>query len=172
VTPSQRLITGALALATLAGGYAAGRTLFRPASRIRQPILFNHKIHVGDAGIECVICHDNYPKGEHAGLPGLSTCTGCHTEASPDQPEIAKLLAMVKEGKEDVFRKLFRLSDHVFYSHRRHAGIGKLPCEGCHGAIAATQAPPERPLVRIDMAFCVNCHEQKDISVDCTRCHR
>jgi len=159
-------------MATFAGGFASGRVLFRPVSRVQQPIQFDHKKHVEEAGIECVMCHDNYPKGEHAGLPALSICTGCHTDNPSDQPEIAKLLALAKEGKEDVFRKTFRISDHVFYSHRRHAALGKLPCEGCHGAIAATQTPPEAPLVRIDMDFCVSCHLEKEISVDCTRCHR
>jgi len=60
----------------------------------------------------------------------------------------------------------------VFYSHRRHVVVAKIPCETCHGAIARTSAPPARPLVKIRMKFCIGCHQRRNVTVDCIACHR
>lgn len=172
MTPLRRLFIGAIVLLMAVGGYAIGRTLFRPFDRVSQPIAFSHLKHAGDLGIECVTCHEYVSIGEHAGLPLLSTCMGCHEAPQTDQAEEQKVRDLAASGKNDIFRKLFRMPDHAFYSHRRHVGIGNLPCETCHGAIAKTTSPPERPLVRVTMRFCLDCHHRRDVSSDCTRCHR
>ena len=98
-------------------------------------------------------------------------CLDCHEEALTENPEELKIQKLAQEGENDVFRKLFRLADHAFYSHRAHVGGAGLPCETCHGAIAQSTAPPERPLIRISMDFCIDCHEKSGASTDCTRCH-
>jgi hypothetical protein len=170
--PVRRLLIGALVIATGAIGYAGGRAIFRPAERIVQPVAFSHQKHVGELEIECDLCHEFNAVGTHAGLPALSTCMGCHEEAQTDSPEEGTIRTLAAAGEEDVFRKLFRLSDHAFYTHRRHVTSAGLPCETCHGAIASTTAPPERPLKRITMEFCVDCHDRSGVSSDCTRCHR
>ncbi len=172
MTPLRRLLIAAIVLVTGAGGYAIGRAWFRPIARVTQPIVFNHQKHTGDLGIECGTCHEFYTEGNHAGLPMLSTCMGCHEAAQTDSPEEQKIRDMATAGQNDVFRKLFHMPDHVFYSHRRHAGIAKLPCKTCHGGIARTTSPPETPLVRITMDFCLDCHRHGNVSSDCTRCHR
>lgn len=171
MSPTRRLFIGAIILITAAGGYAAGRAFFRPAERVRQPIAFNHEKHAGELELECSTCHEFYEAGRHAGLPSLSTCLQCHDESGAENPEIKKILDLAAAGEEEPFRKLFRLADHAFYSHRRHAGIEKIPCETCHGGIAKTSSPPERPLVRITMDFCIECHEKEGASLDCTHCH-
>jgi hypothetical protein len=163
---------GAIVLLATAGGYTAGRVVFRPAGRIAQPIAFNHQKHTGDLEIECGACHEYVSRGDHAGLPLLSSCLGCHEAAQTPEPEEQKIRTLAAAGKNDVFRKLFRMPDHVFYSHRRHVAAGQIPCETCHGSIARTTRPPERPLVRITMDFCVDCHRRGHVSTDCTRCHR
>lgn len=172
MSPTRRLFIAAVTLVTAASGYTAGRALFRPAERIRQPILFNHEMHVAELGLDCSTCHEYYESGRHAGLPLLSTCLQCHEDTETDHPEIKKVLELAAAGEEDPFRKLFRLADHAFYSHRRHAVIEGIPCETCHGAIAKSTTPPERPLVRITMDFCMDCHEREGGSLECTHCHR
>jgi len=172
VSPARRLLIGAITLITATLGYAAGRVFFRPAEAVSQPIAFNHQKHVEELEIPCNECHRFYERGEHSGLPALSICTGCHDDTQTDNPELKKLVELAAEGRDDVFRKLFRMPDHVFYSHRRHVVSGKIECATCHGAIAATQSPPATPMVRITMDFCIECHRQSETSVDCTRCHR
>lgn len=172
MTPSRRLLIGAIVLLATALGYAGGRALFRPVERITQPIAFSHQKHTVDLGIDCTACHDLVTTADHASLPMLSTCMSCHEAAQTDRPEEQKVRDLAAAGKDDVFLKLFRMPDHVFYSHRRHVGIAHLKCETCHGGIAATTEAPERPLVRITMAFCIDCHRRDNVSSDCTRCHR
>jgi cytochrome c7-like protein len=171
MSPARRLLIGAIVLATAAGGYAAGRIQFRPVQRIVQPIAFNHKLHTADAGLSCDTCHQFYETANHSGLPSLSICLGCHEEAQTGSPEEQRIKELAAAGGNDVFRKLFRLPDHAFYSHRRHVKIAAIPCERCHGGIAATTAPPRAPLVRITMDFCIDCHRTSGVSSDCTRCH-
>jgi predicted CXXCH cytochrome family protein len=142
VSPLRRLLIGAIVAVAAAAGYAGGRAAFRPTQRVVQPIAFNHQKHVRTL------------------------------EPLTDSPEEAKIFELVKAGKVDVFRKLFRLPDHAFYTHRRHVVVAKLPCERCHGAIADTTSPPERPLVRISMEFCLGCHQSSGASSACTSCHR
>ena len=172
MSPRRRLLIGVIVLLSGAGGFAAGRALFRPADRTQQPIAFSHQKHVDDLGMDCDFCHELYSTGQHAGLPGLTVCLECHEEAQTDDPEEQRIRDLAAAGEEDVFRKLFKMPDHTFYSHRRHASVGEIPCETCHGSIASTTTPPQRPLIRISMSFCIDCHERVDVPTDCTNCHR
>ncbi len=168
--PAQRVVFG-IALLLLAGvGFAGGRTLFRPSSNVIQPIAFDHGKHT--VTLECEACHLYPTHRAHSGLPGLSTCMQCHEEPQTDSPEEKKIATLVAAGQEDVFRKLFRLPNNVYYTHRRHVGIAELECVACHGQIARTESPPGTPLVRITMAFCIDCHQRSGVPTDCTRCHR
>jgi hypothetical protein len=172
VSPVQRLMIGAIVLLAGVGGFATGRVLLRPADRVFQPIAFNHQKHVEELELECDLCHEFYGTSRHSGLPALTTCMGCHEDAQTDSAEEQKIRDLAAAGQDDVFRKLFRMADHAYYSHRRHVMLGEIPCESCHGPIAETTSPPERPLVRISMDFCIECHARSGASLDCTACHR
>jgi len=172
VSPTRRLVIAAIVLVTGLAGYAFGRAAFRPVERVIQPIAFSHRTHVESLELDCDLCHELYATSAHSGLPTLTTCLGCHEDAQTDSPEEQKIRDLAAEGEDDVFRKLFRLADHTFYTHRRHVTQAGLECETCHGAIADTSEPPEKPLVRISMDFCLGCHEREGQETDCTRCHR
>ena len=70
------------------------------------------------------------------------------------------------------FNKLFLMPDHVFYTHRRHVAIAEIDCAQCHGAIAETERPPDRALVRITMDTCMDCHRDRGQTLNCNACHR
>jgi hypothetical protein len=159
--------TAALILILIVGGAFA---FWNWNSRVEQPIKFNHRKHT--ALVECSGCHVYYTQGAHSGLPDGSVCEACHADAVSKSPEEAKLRDMLAQGKPVVFHKLFHLPDHVFYSHRRHVVLGKLECSQCHGGIANTEAPPPRPLVKITMDFCLQCHLKSKVTTDCKDCHR
>ena len=152
-----------------AGGFVAGRVGLRPKLSVTQPISFNHRMHVEI--LECENCHQFFGESEHSGLPELTLCLDCHEEPQTDSAEEERIRELAAAGQTEIFRKLFRLPDHVFYSHRRHVVIAGLECEACHGAIAETEAPPQQPLMRITMDFCLECHLRDDVPSDCTRCH-
>ena len=170
--PKRRLVIGVLALTMATVGFAGGRTALRPTGRVTQPIQFNHQKHVKVVGLECSVCHEYYATSDHSGLPSLAVCKQCHAEALTKSPEEEKLLKLMASDPQPAFRKLFRLPDHVRYSHRRHVVAGGLTCETCHGAIAETTAPPAYPLVRITMDTCTGCHTDRGVKTDCTHCHR
>jgi hypothetical protein len=159
-------------LALAAAGFAMGRVAFRPAESVEQPIQFDHRKHVQDLGVECSVCHEYYQTSQHSGLPSLRICMVCHEDPLTDSPEEQKLRTLAASNPLPEFRKLFRLPDHVYYSHRTHVAIAGLKCETCHGGIASTTAPPSRPLVRITMDTCLRCHAEKNVRTDCTPCHR
>lgn len=138
---------------------------------IPQPIAFNHHLHTEDNGIECLECHSFYMDHSASGLPGADVCRGCHEEAMTDSPEEKKLVELLGSENGPHFRKLFRLPEHVFYSHRRHVAIAELECERCHGDIAKTESPPSRPLVNVDMDSCMDCHDDLGVTNDCITCH-
>ncbi len=172
MSPARRLYIGLIVTLAAAAGYAAGRAAFRPAKPVIQPIAFNHQKHTEALEIECRVCHELYESGSHAGLPTLATCLGCHEEPLTESPEEQKIRDLARAGKDGVFRKLFRLPDHTFYTHRRHVVAAGLDCQTCHGSIARTTSPPQRPLVRITMDFCQDCHARSGAASDCTGCHR
>jgi hypothetical protein len=172
LTPTERLLVGAVTLAMAASGFAAGRLAFPGSGRVRQPIAFNHRAHVKGAGIDCSTCHQYYAEHQHSGLPDLAVCTTCHQAPITASPEERKLIALAASPSPPAFRKLFRLPDHVSYSHRRHVTVARLACSTCHGAIADSTTPPERPLVEVTMSRCTGCHTRVSVQTDCTACHR
>lgn len=69
-----------------------------------QPLPFSHELHVGQNKIDCVFCHTNVERSQHATVPAMSVCLGCHqkvktTITNPDDkkeqivnPKLAPLL--------------------------------------------------------------------------------
>lgn len=139
---------------------------------VPQPVAFNHRKHTQDLGLQCELCHPYVRTGAHAGLPGVETCSICHLARQGTSEEAARITELITQGAPLQFNKLFRLPAHVFYTHRRHAGIAQLECVNCHGAIAETERPPDRPLVSISMGFCLDCHRRRGQTLDCNACHR
>lgn len=157
-----------VAMAILVSGSAYAVRTWR--NRVAQPIQFSHRKHT--AQMECSACHTYYTQGAHSGLPDASICSICHDTPLTKSPEEAKLHKILADGKPLVFNKLFHLPEHVYYSHRRHAVLGKLECIQCHDGIADTEVPPRQPLVKITMNFCVDCHQKSKVTTDCKSCHR
>jgi len=162
----------ALQVAFLAVAAAALLAIPRGTPPVAQPVAFNHRKHTKDLKLDCQFCHQYVTAGAHAGLPDAKVCVMCHQVRQGQSAEAARVTELLARGDSLHFNKLFRLPSHVNFTHRRHVGIAKLACEGCHGAIADAQRPPERPLVTIRMAFCLDCHRAQRQSVDCVACHR
>lgn len=146
--------------------------LARRSPAVPQPVAFNHRKHTQDLQLNCEFCHQYVTSGAHAGLPDGAVCSACHLAPMGESTEAARLTELLSRGDALQFRKLFQLASHVKYTHRRHVGIAKLECQQCHGAIAATERPPARPLVEITMGFCLDCHRASEQSLDCVACHR
>lgn len=148
-------------------------TLFNKvmASGKRQPIAFNHNLHK-EAGVECIDCHRFFKTERYAGKPTLEVCLGCHEEALTESAEEAKIREYAKRNQEIPWKRLYRVPDHVFFTHQRHVSGAGLQCEMCHGKIGETVKPPSKPLKRFSMGTCMNCHRKHDASNDCLACHK
>lgn len=169
--PDRRLAIAAFVVtfcAAAAIGFMAGQ--FRSPS-VDQPIAFNHRKHVVDNKIECSTCHTFYETETFSGLPDADICSTCHSEPLGKSAEEAKLVRLLKEKGPLVWASLFREPSHVFYSHRRHVMKAQLKCQRCHGDFAQTTTPP-RSVRKLKMADCIGCHEEQNVSVECTTCHR
>ena len=151
--------------------------VIRFRSRVYQPIAFNHKVHVTDLGLDCSHCHTGVETGPFATLPTAEICLACHSTPLSKNPEEEKV-RRYGEGKggspkgEIPWQRLTRLPDHVYFSHRRHVALGKVPCESCHGKMRERVVPPSRAPMELSMDDCLSCHRKQKASVDCVSCHR
>lgn len=162
---------GFFAVVLLSGVTTFLRQEASAAARVEQPIAFNHRLHVEDQGLECGVCHPFNATGISSGFPSAATCAMCHAEAQGESAEERALVELLAEGRELVWRSLFRQPPHVFYSHRRHVAVAGLECSTCHGAIGTSERPPEQG-APLSMETCIRCHERSQASTDCTACHR
>lgn len=141
-------------------------------SKIIQPISYNHKIHIENAGLKCIDCHLNYEQTSSATLPLLEICANCHSEEPISKSsEELKLIDNIKKGKEILWQRIYTLPDHIYFSHRRHIILGKLDCVDCHGKVEEQTQPITRSVNKLTMDYCMNCHRKHKVTNDCLSCH-
>lgn len=139
---------------------------------IAQPIAFNHRLHVEDLGSDCTDCHLYAETGVRATIPNLEVCADCHEEAQTESMEEALVVEHIQSNEPIRWRKIYRVPEHVFFSHRRHTALGGIECETCHGAVGESEEPVTRQVVRLSMNRCMDCHDETGASNDCLLCHR
>ena len=140
---------------------------------VSQPLAYNHKVHIENAGATCKDCHLNVETMAVTTIPTLEICQTCHSDEplskSPDEQELLKYVA---EKKEIPWIQIYSLPEHVYFSHRRHVTIGGLECSSCHGNVAAMTTPVSSPATPVTMENCINCHKEHKVTNDCLACHR
>lgn len=166
----RRTIVLFAAGAALAAG--AGLAYTRLAAAVRQPIAFNHQLHVEEVGADCTDCHRYATTGVRATIPNIEVCVDCHEEAQTESPEEARVVEHVQAGRPIPWLQVNWVPDHVYFSHRRHTAIAGLECETCHGPMRDRRLPVGRPAVRLTMDYCMRCHQTEGASNDCLNCHR
>jgi hypothetical protein len=134
-----------------------------------QPIAFTHKVHLAN-GLQCANCHVGVDEGPDARIPSVNFCMTCHQVIAKDKPEIKKVAAYRARGEDIPWQRVygFEPSAHVKFNHAPHIRAG-VQCAACHGDMT-TQTVAERK-VNLTMGYCVECHQQKKVSVDCVTCH-
>jgi hypothetical protein len=143
---------------------------FGIGSKSEQPISFNHKKHL-EQGLECSACHRFFKTQTFSGMPDLNTCLECHKEPITKGEEEEKIRQFQQKKEEISWRRLYEQPDHVFFSHRRHVLLGKMPCEICHGKIGQSEKPPTQPWMKMTMSWCMDCHIKNKVTNDCLACH-
>jgi len=152
-----------------------------------QPIEFSHRVHATDLGIECLYCHTSADKSQTASVPAVSVCMGCHQwvkeGSSPGSAEeIAKLHGYVERSESIPWIRVHSVPDHVRFKHEPHV-LGGITCQRCHGPVEAmnrvwlvpdTVHNPSAaflPAAKLEMGWCVDCHQQEKGPLECITCH-
>ncbi len=155
-----------LLLTALAQSPAAPDAKFIPTPP-PQPLPYSHRAHLA-LGLECKQCHAMPDPGEFATLPETENCMVCHAAVKKESPHIEKLAAFHEAGKKVPWRRVYRIPDYVYFSHKEHVAKGAT-CEACHGPVR------ERDVLRkekdITMAGCMECHRAAQASLACNYCH-
>jgi hypothetical protein len=154
---------------------AVSASCARPAV---QPIAFNHQLHTYN-NVSCLVCHASAASGQGAGLPAVTVCRRCHEDVLYESPEKAKIRLAVESGRGLAWVPVFALRPYVYFSHRRHVALGKVPCVTCHGDVTQRTSPFEAAASpfggRSGMKSCIDCHQESHspfAGVDCVNCHR
>jgi hypothetical protein len=117
----------------------------------------------------CGLCHPYARRSSVAGMPSMQRCVGCHKFIAADKPAVRELLAAYDKQEAIPWVPVFRVPDHVIFTHQPHVRAS-LACADCHGAIATMD------VVHRDreptMGWCLECHRQKQASIECLRCHK
>ncbi len=133
-----------------------------------QPLPFSHRLHAA-AGLDCKHCHEMPEPGEFATLPATAKCMACHSAVKKDSPHIQRLGEHHQKGEPVPWKRVYRIPDYVFFSHKEHLARAKATCETCHGPVR------EREVLRKEketsMAACMDCHRAAGASNECTFCH-
>jgi hypothetical protein len=186
---AEMKFAGVIAVATLSV-LTWGFLRIEPATK--QPVEFPHKTHVQLLKLVCTSCHQLANQHAAAGRPPTALCLACHSGGAVKSPEVEKLRAFGKQGTEVPWQRVWRLPPHVFFPHRVHVAVAKIPCQTCHGPMESLERPPARPLKTLRMADCIGCHEKwewtkltnekesepsrvatvRRVSTDCITCHR
>lgn len=166
-------------------------------SEKKQPIGFNHVVHMESVDDGCESCHFFRDDGTFAGIPTLEQCSGCHEEVQGESPdeEIFVNEYVLKE-REVPWLVYSRQPDCVFFSHAAHVKMAGMDCVACHGHIGeSTSLKPyqENRLTgysrdiwgtniagfkkhswdRMKMDDCAECHlEETGSKGPCFQCHK
>lgn len=138
-----------------------------------QPLVYNHQVHVENAGLVCADCHNPDQSPSTTTIPSIEICSSCHSEEPlTESPEEKKLLQFVAEKSEIPWKRIYSVPDHVYFSHRRHVTKAGLECKVCHGDVPQLTKPITAPFVPVTMENCMKCHRENNVTNDCLSCHR
>ena len=133
-----------------------------------QPIPFSHQLHSGVKAIDCYYCHPYVERSLHPGLPPVEKCLHCHNYIIANHPQILKEHAYYNTKTPTPWRKVFHVSEHVVFNHKRHIKK-EVACESCHGQVREADRLRSH---RFKMGFCIECHREKKAPMDCwIACH-
>jgi hypothetical protein len=105
-------------------------------SKKKQPLNYNHALHVAEVEEECESCHYFREDGSFSGVPTISHCIECHEDVNGEDPEEEKFVReYVEAGKEVPWLIYAKQPPCVFFSHAAHVKTAKMECVTCHGPI-------------------------------------
>lgn len=140
----------------------------------RQPIFFRHDVHAGQSQIPCLYCHYSATISSEPGIPSMQTCVGCHVLVRGTDPTFEAEITKVRDAFNDQappqWVRVHALPAFVHFPHMRHIkALGTESCNTCHGDVRGMVQV--RQVAPLTMGWCVNCHQQRQVTRDCVICH-
>ncbi|HTP27402.1 MAG TPA: cytochrome c3 family protein [Anaeromyxobacteraceae bacterium] len=120
-----------------------------------QPVLFDHRHHVEDDGIDCRYCHTSVERGASAGIPPTALCMNCHSQVWNKSPRLEPVRQSYFSGQPIPWVRVHRLPDFVYFDHSIHVNKG-VGCETCHGRV--DQMASIEQVAPLLMSWCLECH--------------
>lgn len=120
-----------------------------------QPVPYSHKIHAGDQGIDCRVCHTTVEKAAFAAIPPTQVCMNCHTQLRADSPRLEAVRQSWATGKPIEWTKIHDLPDYAYFNHSAHINKG-VGCVSCHGRV--DQMEVVQQVQPLSMSWCLDCH--------------
>lgn len=122
-----------------------------------QPVPFDHRHHVQDAGIDCRYCHASVERARTAGMPSSELCLNCHGQIWNEAETLEPVRRSVETGEPIAWRRVHDLADFAYFDHAAHVrrGVG---CASCHGAVSAM--PSVYQVAPLTMSWCLDCHRE------------
>ena len=135
-----------------------------------RPLVFDHRVHVEQAGLECEYCHRTAAQGVTAGYPDVQQCMDCHVVVARGErgTDIEQLRRAWVERRALDWARVHRLPDHSRFPHAAHVRAG-VACETCHGPVA--QMGQVLQVRSLKMGDCVDCHRETAATNQCGACH-
>lgn len=182
------LVCTLVALCTLSGGTVSAEDAFGGGEiRFTRPapgVLFSHRSHVEEMGLECDQCHESLfamealsaqQKGDFtmAGLAEGKYCGACHNGNMAFAADAQCSACHVRDGGDVYFTEPV---EAVFFSHRYHVEEMGLGCESCHNGLFEMKALKARKSEDFTMAafyrgeYCGACHDGQTAFASNTRC--
>lgn len=114
-----------------------------------QPIYFSHKIHAGEQGIDCQMCHTSAKYGKVSGIPSTNVCMNCHYQIqeykgdyieegksrefyTAEMQKIYKAIGFDKDNFEYTgevepieWVRIHNMPDFVYFNHAQHVVAGE-----------------------------------------------
>jgi hypothetical protein len=139
------------------GLFALVRTPWRRGTQddLAQPVQFDHRHHVQDAGIDCLYCHGQATRSPFAGVPTTQVCMGCHAQVWNESPALDPVRKSYFSGRPISWNRVHHVPDFVFFDHSAHLHVG-IGCSACHGRVDEMAAVQQ--VAPLTMAWCLGCH--------------
>lgn len=132
----------------------------------KRSLVFSHRLHVDDIGIECLDCHTTIPGSKKAtdkNLPGHDQCFECHDNDTATQE--CKVCHIDPDNPEELENPV----REFYFDHSFHIEEQNLECDNCHRGLEKVDYAQKENLPVMEQCF--KCHDDATASKKCESCH-